>query len=450
MSRQRRRRRRNKRRKLSKKEDYFSRLPDSIIIDEILSRLPTKDAVKTGVLSTRWKHLWTCNPNLSFGLFGIRDDQGYASFVNKTLSLHSSDKVRKFSLCCFHDIFDGKWLRFAISHYVEYLTLELINRTRRFPYNKDCIRYKIPQDLYAHSSLTKLRTNFCDHAPKAEVSWTSLKVLYIGEASLTEDTLQRILAGTPLLERLELRECWGVDSIQVSSTSALKELVITEWLDQRRRHALNTLEISIPGVKSLELYGNWETKCLLLDAPSLVEAHLNEFSLDKKGDVQEYAAMVKEMLLRVTFVSKLSVGPMFLRTKSACNSIFLNSASTNLEELYIYLFHDEDGFDEGNLIEEEDYWSSLEHLQFMKLKVIWISPFGLRKYNDCYDYLLGFAQFMLKKATMLEKMIIICPCLYGLDPKFLELLYDEMARELLTLHRCSPKAEIMIRRPKVD
>ncbi|OMO65103.1 hypothetical protein COLO4_31581 [Corchorus olitorius] len=328
--------------------DYISRLPDSIIHD-IISRLQKKEAVKTGVLSTRWKHLWTSNPNLTFGtFFDIRDDQQYASFVNKTLARYNSynNKVRKFFLSCYLDIFDGEWLRFAIRHVVENLNLflldrnspsnkicnlGLIDRTICFPYDEEYIRYQIPQDLYALSSLTHSGTTLCDHAPKAGVSWTSLKELYIGRAALTEDVIQRIFAGAPLLERLELYRCWGLNSIQVSSMSALKELVIRKWLDPHWRPRdilnLNTLIISIPNVKSLKLGGDcWQTKCMLLDASSLVEADL-EFSLVaedslaislvvKERDIQEYAAMVKKMLLRITSVCKLRVGPMFLRALS--------------------------------------------------------------------------------------------------------------------------------------
>ncbi|OMO65104.1 hypothetical protein COLO4_31582 [Corchorus olitorius] len=167
-------------------EDYISRLPDSIIIDEILSRLPAKDAVTTGVLSSRWKNLWSSNPNLSFGLFDVL--QGYASFVNKTLALYNSS-------------------------------------------NK---------------------------------SW------------------------------------------------------LDQWAGTR-----NKLEISIPSVTSLELSGNWRIKCVLLDASSLIETNFERFSLGTRGDIQVYAATVKEMLLKVTSVSELRVGTLFLR------AIMLNGGLTS-------------------------------------------------------------------------------------------------------------------------
>ncbi|KAL8255986.1 hypothetical protein R6Q59_031053 [Mikania micrantha] len=47
-------------------EDRISRLPNCLLV-EILSRLPaTKDAIKTGTLSKRWKNLWTSVSNLIF------------------------------------------------------------------------------------------------------------------------------------------------------------------------------------------------------------------------------------------------------------------------------------------------------------------------------------------------------------------------------------------------
>ncbi|RHN64841.1 putative F-box domain-containing protein [Medicago truncatula] len=38
--------------------DMISDLPEDVLLD-ILSLVPTKDAVKTSILVKKWKHLWT-------------------------------------------------------------------------------------------------------------------------------------------------------------------------------------------------------------------------------------------------------------------------------------------------------------------------------------------------------------------------------------------------------
>ncbi|KAG5554260.1 hypothetical protein RHGRI_011953 [Rhododendron griersonianum] len=91
----------SKRHKLSKKqnvlqvEDRISNLPGNLI-SRILSSLPTKSAVATSVLSTRWKQFWTLVTSLEF-------DCRKVCFLNSPY-FHFQFVQSKFS--CYSRIFD--------------------------------------------------------------------------------------------------------------------------------------------------------------------------------------------------------------------------------------------------------------------------------------------------------------------------------------------------------
>lgn len=46
-------------------EDRISRLPDAVLC-HILSLIPTKYAVRSSIVSNRWKNIWASVPNLDF------------------------------------------------------------------------------------------------------------------------------------------------------------------------------------------------------------------------------------------------------------------------------------------------------------------------------------------------------------------------------------------------
>ena len=58
-------------------KDIISKLPDSVLL-YILSFLLTKDAVRTSILSTKWRHLWTGMSNFDFN-----DDLSYKKTKEK-------------------------------------------------------------------------------------------------------------------------------------------------------------------------------------------------------------------------------------------------------------------------------------------------------------------------------------------------------------------------------
>ncbi|KAK3227510.1 hypothetical protein Dsin_007372, partial [Dipteronia sinensis] len=109
--------------------DIISRLPDDILV-QILSRLETKDAVKTCVLSSRWKNLWTFLYNLHFDDYDYKlgRSRNFENFVDRVLSLCQCKYIQDFRLSC--SVIDDDelshvipWLCFAVERNVRKLNI---------------------------------------------------------------------------------------------------------------------------------------------------------------------------------------------------------------------------------------------------------------------------------------------------------------------------------------
>ncbi|KAK2654768.1 hypothetical protein Ddye_014624 [Dipteronia dyeriana] len=84
-----------------KREDIISRMPDDVL-SHIISRLEAKDAVKTCVLSTRWKNVWTLSYNFFFNLATDGNERNrrtlFVNFVKLVLRRSRSKSIQKFHL----------------------------------------------------------------------------------------------------------------------------------------------------------------------------------------------------------------------------------------------------------------------------------------------------------------------------------------------------------------
>ncbi|KAF7119969.1 hypothetical protein RHSIM_Rhsim13G0173200 [Rhododendron simsii] len=217
--------------------DRISEFPDSILV-HILSFLDIEDAVRTQVLSKRWRFLWTFLPCLLFYYNAFDDDGGkgvdfrvarnteFVTFIEKTL-LASNCKLKKFEVDFYYDPHFASnvdsWTRFAAGKGVKELDLRLC------PDATDS-EYELPQLLYDNSWFKELRFSHCRVSPQGNVAWYSLKKLSIGYVKFSNDVIERILAGSPVLETLTLESCQGFSRLAVTN-SCVKKLILINFHD---------------------------------------------------------------------------------------------------------------------------------------------------------------------------------------------------------------------------
>lgn len=128
--------------------DILSDLPDCVIL-HILSFLNAKEAVRTCVLSSRWKDLWKCLPDLKLHSSHFRTIKIFTKFVSRVLSLrdssialHALDLNRK---GCIEPRLLKRIVNYAVSHNIQRLGLYF-----------NCDIAQIPPTIFSCQTLTYL------------------------------------------------------------------------------------------------------------------------------------------------------------------------------------------------------------------------------------------------------------------------------------------------------
>ncbi|XP_065870357.1 F-box/LRR-repeat protein 25-like isoform X2 [Euphorbia lathyris] len=229
-------------------EDRISDLTDSLI-HHILSFLPsTKQAIRTGILSKRWRNQWSQVPILIFDSTG-KNDTNFSQFIDRTLTLYDCSKIKKF-----HIQYDGylesdaqltSKIDFAIRKDVEKLILHLYTRDEDGE-----LPYVLPKFVYNNASYVKLEFFKCDFIAEIlhwRINWPHLKELKLECSYIINSAIKNVVSGSPLLELLELTRCVGFTDVVIASKS-LKKLI---FVDVECVFDTEHLEISCPNLEEL-------------------------------------------------------------------------------------------------------------------------------------------------------------------------------------------------------
>ncbi|PIA27777.1 hypothetical protein AQUCO_07600145v1 [Aquilegia coerulea] len=274
---------------LHEDKDRISDLPDEILF-HILSFLSTMDVVKTGVLSRRWEHLWTnvqtfwfCGPSR----FDEEEIGKFVSSVTQTLFFIESNNIQRFTLkdcvlsarspksmnekeakrtkeLCLHV---DKWIRLLVRKNVEGLNL-CFSGGCKYQGSVGCC-YKLPCHLLFNDTIKSLYLNTCIIDAVRPIQWRSLTKLHLHNIVLSDQLIQNILNGSPLLNLLSLIYCKGISNLSITSSNLRKlHLCISR--------TSSMVKLSVPNVQTLACIGDI-AKYNVIDVSSLVNVRVGYF-----------------------------------------------------------------------------------------------------------------------------------------------------------------------------
>lgn len=183
--------------------DLISDLPQSII-ESILTRLPIRDAVRTSILSSKWRYKWASITQLVFDEKCVPfcsdqdfDEKSLIEFITRALFLHEGP-IHKFQLTTSYlqscpDI--DQWILFLSRNDIKELVLEL----------GEGDWFRVPASLFCCKKLTHLELFRCElDPPPSFKGFLFMKNLTLHQVSVYPDVIENLITSCPLLENLSL------------------------------------------------------------------------------------------------------------------------------------------------------------------------------------------------------------------------------------------------------
>ncbi|KAJ1685725.1 hypothetical protein LUZ63_017115 [Rhynchospora breviuscula] len=232
--------------------DLISHLPDCLL-STIISLLPIRDSIRTGILSSRFRHLWKLNP-LHLDDSTIPRSLRYTTsqVVTRIATIHPGP-IHSARVSLFDLDFPRK-----VDHVIEILTRKRIREFYLgFGYH-GMRRYRLPLLLLQCQTLRKVSLSGCffPPSPVLDSSFPNLRELTLEFVFLWDDLLHCLLKSCVHLEVLQLMNCAGLQYLRINCAK------------------LQTLTIHEEG------YGSHAKEVVIENAPELRSLRLGEFTVE--------------------------------------------------------------------------------------------------------------------------------------------------------------------------
>ncbi|KAL5731084.1 hypothetical protein ACHQM5_003843 [Ranunculus cassubicifolius] len=389
--------------------DRISNLPEGVI-HHILSFLPTKYAVSTCSLSSRWQYLWTSVSRLDFCdrlLHTEMTDEYhmmFANFVERVLLHHDRSCIQKFRLSS-SNVLDASrvnaWISSIARHKVQKFVLD-------FRVDQPLV---FPRNLFTCEALKVLKVDKTFISVPASICISSLKVLSLGYVTIScSQATQNISFNFPVLEEFLIEECkWVMIKTFEIFADTLRILKIFDYSDC-------VIKVHAKGLISLNLSSSLSCELFLRNPSSLADAALDIGS-------NEPGHHARKLLKAIYGVKDLMLTD---------NSIMYLLRFVNLKHLKVFL--NTDWCTGDHLTELLCHLPNIESLAYINAHLFLFGEHGwtLGRSPQCFvsnlksvtvqEFLgnendLSLIKVLLNNVNALEKMIIIFVPAPWIDPK---------------------------------
>lgn len=270
--------------------DIISNLPDELL-SQILSRLPTKYAVQTSVLSKFWKDKWMCINNIDINdreLFirGSREEATFIELVGKMLLLKH---ILSFHLSC--------WLAYGLSCMEDWISAALDSNIESFKlfYAQQGISFSF--SLFNRILLKNLELKLsCSITMPSKTCFPYLTSLYLDGVGISSENNTTLLTLEFLiLKKLKLRTCaWSnVEIVEIHSPA-----LTTFKCETSGEYEPSRCEIKIVGASLGKLVssGGLGENCVLFESTVTFASLLKYYKLGDERLLQNFGTQVRKLM----------------------------------------------------------------------------------------------------------------------------------------------------------
>ncbi|CAK7324958.1 unnamed protein product [Dovyalis caffra] len=433
----------------------FNDLPQDILL-HILSFLPTLDTIRTSLISTKWKPLWSLVPSLNFSYVHFppyksfsTTRQFFSEFIDRTLIMRPQLPLKKFRLEFIYEDRYGchvdSWVRYAIKNDVLELDLDFfIDKSFHIGEPEARPNYDFPFSALRNGKVRVLKLCCCDLTLPVNMEsmnlWT-MKDVYFDQIYMTDDVVLDLFKACPNIEVLKFEDCYGMENLRLCSEKLKRLDLLYFYTTERELY----LELDCPNLVWLNIDCVEVGQFCVKNLSSLVEFHTS--IVHKLEHYGQWFKVVKQ-LHRIAHIKHLVVQNWWL--KLAPKDVFpkdfllynlkhleLQTGYTqydllglaallefcpNLETMILnplYKIDDDESLSEELLNKPINL--SMPSLKEVKLKAI---P------GENQNQFAQFLALLKKQGVVLEKIVLLIP------------LYDGFSSSPIVLRVSPPRADV--------